>query len=350
MSILKIFILTVIWLSITSCETPKPELSSRLKFSEHQSIVFLDSLAASQHIIVDKKEHFFDKVRRLDMAIQMKYSWSSAIDTPELMDNYKDFLQQEVLDFSPVEKKFIARVMQKVFEHCMALSPALFPDEIKLIKTRGHQYGPLMYYTRGNCIVIPKQELAKQNEEDFLNRLLHEIFHIVSRYHLEIKHQLYQLIGFQALKVPISHIPIELDKRILLNPNVINFSYAMDVTVQGRLIKIIPITRSKYPKPNAAISTYFRHLQFSLYEIQKKQNDWEILCQENGQSTLNFSDLKDFLNQIGTNTGYASHPDEIMAANFVFLLKRKMNTSSVHFLSAKGRQLLDEMEEVFLNL
>ena len=89
-----------------SCKS-QPKLNPLLQLSENHKIVFLDSLAAGNAITTDVKENFFAYVNKLDMAIQMKKNFPNGTSREGALQEYKNFLKTDVLDFTKEEIEFV---------------------------------------------------------------------------------------------------------------------------------------------------------------------------------------------------------------------------------------------------
>ncbi|MEM8908050.1 MAG: hypothetical protein AAGD05_09415, partial [Bacteroidota bacterium] len=124
-----------------------------LQLAPNKQILMLDSMQAAQTIIIDESEHFFDYINKTDMSIQMKQNFPANTSREAALKAYQNYLQKDVLSFTPSEKVFLEKVFKEVYTNTMALAPDLLTDQIKLIKTHGQHYGPTTYYTRDNCIV-----------------------------------------------------------------------------------------------------------------------------------------------------------------------------------------------------
>ncbi|MGK0365805.1 MAG: hypothetical protein ACI85O_002873 [Saprospiraceae bacterium] len=338
------FILLFLSLAIFSC-IPKQQIN-KLSLSDQNEIIFLDSIASSAAIIVDKSEGFFDKIMPLEMSIQMKKEKVSN-DRMEVLQEYKDFLQADVEDFTKEETDFVNDIMKEAFQLCSSIKLDVFPKKMRLIKTKGKHYGNSVYYTREDMIIIPKNELQARNKNGFLRVMLHEISHIYSRYNPEKRHELYSLIGFKPIEArPI--LPTSLQNRLLFNPDGINFNYTMDLeNKDGEMIKVMPIIVSSQDTFSKKNSAFFDYVKFDLFQLDYNQNNsFSVLTDERGFSTLNLAELPDFFNQIKDNTQYIIHPDEILADNFMYVMLAQKQDGKFNGYSDEGTVLLEEIRGV----
>jgi hypothetical protein len=348
----------LLWLGLfflLSCQNKASKKLNTIQLSEHQQIIFLDSTTASQAIIVDQMEGFFDKVQELDMEIQLKKNFPENMPRADIIEAYKAMLQSDVLDFSPHEIFLIEGIFHKIYDLCQPLNPNIFPVELKLIKTKGKHYGDGVFYTRDNMIIIPKNELEEFSVEIFTEVMVHEIAHVYSRLHPEIKSALYDLIGFQKLNCTTDEliVPSELKERILLNPDGIDYTYAIRLREnRDSFFWALPIIASSKEEFDPSEPDFFNYIDFQLYPVKENYGGkYEVIVNDYGPSTINPYFREDFLEQIKDNTDYIIHPDEIIADNFKLLLLSQTNKLRYdqERLSSEGQRLLNEIEFIIMN-
>ncbi|NUO00792.1 MAG: hypothetical protein HUU01_09260 [Saprospiraceae bacterium] len=310
-----LFILTFL---VASCQSPVVE-----EMHAGCELLFLDSLQAAKEIVKDDAEHFFEAISMLDMKIQLKFIAQRQHQRETLLQEYRFYLQDDVRAFTEPEQVLLREVLGEAFRLCLNLSPALLPDTLRLIKTPGKHYGASVFYTRERSIIIPQSDLLEPDRSELLRVMLHELFHIYSRYHPKQRQDLYELIGFRPLPGGRAALrfPANLEELLLTNPDGINVAYAIRLPHPTRSeIQAIPLIRSRYPAFNPAIREFFPYLQFDLYPIrQKSDGTFVVLSRSDGSSTLSEEEKQGFYEQIGDNTDYIIHPDEILADNFALL-------------------------------
>lgn len=320
-----------------------------LQLSNDKQVLFYDSLLASQAIIVDEVEHFFDYITKTDVSIQIKESFPPSLSREEAVSRYRDFLKKDVMSFSPADVTFIEKVFRDIDVHVKPLAKDILTPQIKLIKTHGRHYGPSVYYTRENCIVIPKDVLATPNYEAFYNTMLHEIFHIYSRYNPEKRTELYELIGFKSIGDPtLLKMNAPLRDRVLLNPDGVNYAVAIELKLNdGEKVRAIPIIYSQKDGYVEKQDAFFSYLGFNLFPIQPPLSRLiQVQSDQKGQSKLNIATLADFRRQIRDNTDYIIHPDEILADNFMYLINSMQDESYLQKFSEEGQQLIQSVKAI----
>ncbi len=331
-----------------ACKIANKKAQQQVKPPAIEAFSLLDSAAASLVIIKDEQEGFFDKINITDMQIQMSYrpEEGEELEREAYLQKYKAHLQADTRDFNKDEAKFVESAMSKAKELCAKIAPKLCDQPIKLIKVAGNHYGTA-YYTRENLIAIPQALISKSTRDmdGFTKTMLHELFHIYSRYHPLIRKDLYALIGFRAIEN--LEIPAKLKERILLNPDGLDLNYAINIKDSGIGFVAVPIIYSNENGFQDQKVGFFSYLEFNLFELQKSGENWTVRTDETGvKSRLEVNKLKDFFTQIGPNTNYIIHPDEILADNFALLALSKEDETILNRLKPEGQRLLKDIEAV----
>lgn len=330
-----------------SCSAQVPV--KEIRFPNGKICLLLDSVEAGKAITYDLRDGYFEKVNSSEMSIQMHQAIAAGQTRESLLPAYLDYLKKDVEGFSADDSKFIEGVMEKVFKTVQAVSPDIFPDTLKLIKTKGRHYGDGVWYTRENCIIIPADELGRRKTNPFTTTMYHELFHVWSRLNPTKSDRAYQLIGFEGLGYQNLILPPGLAARALYNPDGVDFAQKIALAqTDGSAIYAIPIIYSNHLGWTDEQKTFFAYLEFNLFQIEKQaDNKWKVVVKEDGySSTLNIQGQPDFFRQIKDNTGYIIHPDEVMADNFAFIMQERNGQKISLKFSAEGKQLMVALEEV----
>jgi hypothetical protein len=192
--------------------------------------------------------------------------------------------------------------------------PATKP--ILLIHTNGRKESGAAY-TRGSAIILPRG-MTGTSDRPPTRLIAHELFHVLSRNHPDWRDQLYAIIGFRNIgKVGL---PDRLAGRRITNPDAPEIEHAIDVCVSDQhKAMLMPSLLAKQPF-SLDQRSIFRYLDFKLMEIQQnEQSEW-VPVTVDGDVVFHDPSLPDFHRQIGRNTAYIIHPEEILADNFAMLL------------------------------
>ena len=218
--------------------------------------------------------------------------------------------------------------------------PLSLPSTIQMIKTTGAEEGNAAY-TRGTAIVLPTDELAKSQEE--LNKLIcHELFHILSRHNPALRERLYEAIGFTRCEE--IEFPRELTPRKITNPDAPRNDHFIRVTARGQQCLAVPILLSSVDVYDVKRGgEFFEYLNLQFLMMEKTSNPGRLKPEyENSIPKLvEPGEISGFFEQVGRNTHYIIHPEEILADNFALLVLKQQDVPSPQILQ-KMMQILVE--------
>ena len=205
------------------------------------------------------------------------------------------------------------------------------------MKTTGEEEGGAAY-TRANAIVLSEGELAASARA--LRKLLaHELFHVLSRANPQLRERLYEAIGF--VKCNEIEFPPSLAPRKITNPDAPRNDHYIRVRVRGTECLAVPILLSRSETYDAARGgQFFEYLDFRLLLVERGKDGKTIQARyEGGEPMLvDLPQVAGFFEQVGRNTGYVIHPEEILADNFALLVLQTRGAKSPEIL-AKMRQI-----------
>ncbi|WP_235297017.1 hypothetical protein [Portibacter marinus] len=295
--------------------------------------LLLDSMQAAEAIATDNVDDFFERVTLTEVSIQMKDP-ALCKEREGCIDAYKAFLRTDVASFTAEEVDKVSSVFSSLNELIKKVNPHLIDRDILLIKTKGNHYGNGVFYTRENKIIIPQDMLTNFMRESFLETMLHEFFHIFSRYNVETRNELYALIGFKPVDGQINLGAT--GSRKLLNPDGTT-DYFIELE-EGPAYPMITASDDQYIRSKP---TFFNYLEFNLYQLEEKTDGNYELGEVVPLQTAN-----SFFQQIKDNTNYIIHPDEIMADNFIYTIFYLAENEKIKDFTAEGMELINEMGEV----
>lgn len=195
------------------------------------------------------------------------------------------------------------------------------PDTVTFILTTGLEESHAAY-TRGQAIVLPSSSFSSRG--DYLKRkILHELFHIMSR-HLaktDVKRRdaLYAIIGFQPCN-PIQLPGSKAEYRVT-NPDAPVIEHYVNIVTHKGELAVTPVIYSLEPNDDAGSKRPFLfYLQCQLMVLEQENGRWTPKL-VGGEPVLRLphKPSKPYFDQIGRNTRYIIHPDEILADNFVIM-------------------------------
>jgi hypothetical protein len=235
--------------------------------------------------------------------------------------------------------------MQTVQAAIDAIHPLLrdlalsLPPTVQLIKTTGAEEGNAAY-TRATAIVLPKSELAK-SEKDLQRLICHELFHILSRRNPELRERLYGIIGFS--KCNEIKLPPDLALRKITNPDAPRNDHFIRLQIDNQEALAVPILLSSVETYDVKRGgEFFAYLQFQFLVVAKSSGSKNCKAVSEGSSPklVGMQRVSGFMEQVGRNTDYIIHPEEILADNFALLVLNEHNVASP--------EILEKMREVLM--
>jgi hypothetical protein len=200
-----------------------------------------------------------------------------------------------------------------------------------MIKTTGAEEGNAAY-TRRTAIVIPKAELAK-SEKELEKMICHELFHILSRKNPELRERLYEAIGFTECDE--IELPRELASRKITNPDAPRNDHFIRLAIAGQQCVTIPVLLSTAEAYNVERGgEFFEYLDFQFLVMEKgaKPRRLKIFYENSMPKLVGLQEVSGFFEQVGQNTQYIIHPEEILADNFALLILKEENVPSPEIL------------------
>ena len=221
---------------------------------------------------------------------------------------YRRYLSEQALEWSDAERARYAPVAERLERFLEKLRPRM-PARILLIKAGDVMDG--VPHTRINAIVLPQAFLAKAGQEELLYVMAHELSHLLSRYDDQARDKLYAAIGFRRCERV--ELPAEVERLRVTNPDAPADRHAIRVRYRGRKVEAMPVSmlRSATLEPGQGFLANW-HAPWLLVERRDGS------CRATGQRAEPH-ELEALYEQIGRNTDYLVHPEEIVADNFALL-------------------------------
>ena len=248
--------------------------------------------------------------------------------------DYLAFAAGQALDWQPAEIARLSLSIARISEQLRPLKLPL-PREVWLVKTTGREEAETPY-TRGNSIMLPQQYMDVAVEE--IERVItHEIFHVISRHVPERRNALYAIVGFRDCG-PLAWPP-ELEQRRITNPDAPDTRYCITLQRGGSPLTFYPVLFAKEePFDPALPGNYLDRMVFELLAVMGSGTKWTPGRAGTSLVLLDPGSVPEYFTAIGLNTRYIIHPEEILADNFVLLVRgeRKVRTP----------RILDDLERV----
>ena len=266
--------------------------------------------------ILGRKDDFIQRLSAFDRAARMK--------TDRLVseDEFLKFVEGNVSTWNESEKAKIEAAIAGIRPALDAL-PLSLSKIVNLVKTTGAEEGRA-FYTRDTAIVMPDKETDEADAGLLKKTIAHELFHILTRGNPALREKLYQSIGFT--KCDEVEFPPELKSRKITNPDAPRNDHAIQVRIGGNEVRAVPILFSNAAKYDVNRGgDFFNYLQLSFLQLPGTSSGAQPILAAP-------EEVSGFFEQVGRNTNYVIHPEEILADNFALLILDERNAPSPEVL------------------
>lgn len=283
--------------------------------------------AAQGRKIITAKDDYISRLSLFDYQSKMK---SNRNDIQQ--DEFLDFFGANTMKWNKQQKNKIVSALN-VFNKKAANIYLPLPKKVFFVKTTGQEESEAAY-TRANAIFLPESFFhAKQERIDWV--VAHELFHVLTRANPELKEQLYKTIGFK--KTDEIELPSPLRHYKISNPDAPVNDHVIKVQIDGKDQWTIPVIYSDRDYVPEKEQNFFRYLKFSLLLVERDNKNLQkikaVLDRKKKPKLADPDTVKGFFDQIGTNTDYIIHPEEILAENFVHMLMKTKDLPTPEIIS-----------------
>lgn len=294
------------------------------------------SIAEGERILTTRDD-FIERMSPFDRSARMK------TDQEVSEGRFLEFVGGNVLEWNDAEKQKINSALQGM-QTTLDATALPFPEKILIIKTTGKEEGGAAY-TRASAIVLP-QEFLRMPVARIQQTIAHELFHILSRANPGLREKFYAAIGF--LKCDEVEFPMELTLRKITNPDAPKNDHCIRVKISGEERWVIPILFSnteKYAVDRGG--EFFNYLQFRFLVVDRAKDGAGVSPVTNGTKPMlvGIPQVTGFFEQVGKNTEYIIHPEEILADNFARLVTGPRDLASPEVVE-KIRAILNDGKTV----
>ena len=287
--------------------------SFKLEFVLKNATESVIELISGQQAIekLQERDDYINNFSKFDLESRLKSSSATVQD-------YLDFLPRHILHWDKVCSESIASCIEYMNTQCInQLKLIKLPPRVFVVLTDGKDENGAAYCRNGDIIVIPQ---ARAQSVGIRLLFVHELFHIWSKLNENsmIRDALYAAIGYY--KVPIENLPefpADLRDIKMTNPDApIVMQYYINLKKQGdtsnKTYKCTPILRALQPFDINFSRNFFHYLIATTLILD--DTTYEPL---QPLEYLPYQQASNFFDQIGNNTFYIVHPEEILAENFV---------------------------------
>lgn len=275
--------------------------------------------------LADARDDYSERTGALER--QLKVRTTRALSEAE----YLHELAADVREWSSTERERMARVIESLREP-LARLPLPLPPRVVLVLMAGRVNGPMVAYTRGPAIYLPRAIVSADNPPGALAYLLsHELFHVASRQDRAWRDAMYAAIGF--LPLPEVTLPPTLQARRMTNPDAPRLDSAIRVMVAERgTAWVVPLLQATIDRIDKEPPAHFMQVM-TLRWLEVGRGEAAPAKPVVGEPPQLYDtrDLSGFFEAIGRNTPYIIHAEEIVADNFSQLvLGRAPQSPEIH--------------------
>ncbi len=232
------------------------------------------------------------------------------------------YVGAQAVDYTDAEIATVKAALETIRPALSALELSL-PATITMAKTNGREDIDAPY-CRGPLIVLPQSHIGRSELPDII---IHEVFHVFSSHHPELREKLYGLLGFvRCVEPPLAP---SVDARRFTNPDAMGMDYAISVMHEDRDIMVMPTLLAKSAAFDMAKKgRVFEQIDFVLLELSVSDGKAALVEKDGELVTHLAASVPGFLRAMSRNTNYIWHPEEVLADNFVRAVRpgRKLNS------------------------
>jgi len=273
----------------------------------YKGFAFLDKESAIE--VLSTEDDYLIKLSQFDFA--SKYNSDKPLDKEGLEAAY----DLTVLEYSEEQKRVIAEAMVIIHEKLDPLNVDM--PEISFILTSNADEGGAAY-TRGSSIILKSRHIGSKTSKGLEELIVHEMFHVYSRAHKDLRKDMYEVIGYQPCEELV--VPSELKDFMISNPDAPDNNFYIEGTFNGENYAFIPIIYSSEAYEIGSGRSFFETLNDDMLAVTIKAGVAEPVKTGDELLIIKKNQIEGFYDKIGMNTDYTYHPEETIADNFVFLV------------------------------
>ena len=231
---------------------------------------------------------------------------------------FLDFAMGNVLSWTVEEKVRVGAIVASLAGELERLQ-APFPSRVLLVRTTGREEEGVAH-TRANAIMLSQRSLSASDAE-LAGLLAHELFHILSRHDRALRALAYRILGFRLC--PEITLPAHLAPIRITNPDAPVNDAFIEVVADGKSFPAMPVLLSRSPRFDLAIGrdiVDYWIVKLLVLEAGDATGRMRPALREGEPVLLAISEVSGFYEQVGRNTGYIIHPEEILADNFALMV------------------------------
>jgi hypothetical protein len=282
--------------------TALPLHAQRAPGGSAPALVF--ATAAEGSAILGTRDEYVRATMPLERSAKLKTA--DAVDEERFLEH----MRGTTLEWTGEQRANLAKLTEPLARFLKAVKWRM-PDRMLIVHASGLEND--LPHTRANAIVIPTA-YYEQGPGMLAYVLPHEAFHVMTRHNPELKERLYAAIGFK--RCDTVSIPPAIERLKITNPDTVDDRHTIAVRYRGKPVEALPYIR--FPSDQIDPRQGFAgQLQVAWLLVDRKGGD----CRggDGPGASVDPSELEGLFEQIGRNTQYLFHAEEVLADNFIQL-------------------------------
>ncbi|CAM2724530.1 unnamed protein product [Rotaria socialis] len=294
---------------------------------------FILKNANSSIIELVSGQQAIDALQKVDdyIANLSQFDLESRLNLPlSTIQDYIKFIGEQILTWDEESSQAMTSCIEFINTTCQEkLNLLTYPPQIYVVLTNGKGESNAAYCRNENVIVMPIGIIRG----GLIRKIfVHELFHIWSKWHSNLitRNELYASIGYHKIPGEKSiEFPVSLEKIKISNPDAplvlkyyIELKKLRDRT--EKIYKCTPILLASRNFDPQFSTNFFDYLKATTLILD--DNTYEPL---EPLQYLAYEEAENFFHQIGQNTYYIIHPEEILADNFALWMMNKTPSKRV---------------------
>jgi hypothetical protein len=225
------------------------------------------------------------------------------------------FISSQIQEWSISEKDTLFSLLQNIDNDIKTYGFKIhFPDTIFFVKSTANEEGGAQGYTRANYVVLQKIDTFSLSKNALKPLIIHELFHILTRNDSVFRRDMYKIIGFEIMNT-ISY-PDSIKNLRITNPDAPQTDSYITLNKEGASIDCMMVL---YSGEDYNGGDLFDYLHVGFLKLKGAENK-EVDYVNEKPIIYTFNEISNFYEQVGRNTSYTIHPEEILAENFVSVI------------------------------
>lgn len=261
--------------------------------------------------ILRTRDGFVRRLSPFDRAARLK------TDREVSESEFLNFVAGKVIPWDNADRARVEQAFDRI-RPVLGEFPVSWPESVYFVHTTGEEEGGAAY-TRGKAVILPRTRLD-QSSEELAQLVAHELFHVLSRHDRDLRDRLYRVIGFE--RCPEVELPDPFVRRRITNPDAPVNAHRIRVRHQGRPFWAVPVLYSRTDRYDPLQGgSFFKYLQFRLLlEAVEGEVATASAPADSPPGLVEVEEVSGFFEQIGRNSSYIIHPEEILAVNFALMV------------------------------